>query len=174
MRDKPEWIAEGGRKITLIGQQTNTAETEETWLIFSRDVAKDHGPVIGQVEVAFSLDPQNVITRVSNTPLVVYFPTVVPTNLGFLVQGPYKTTPSRDNVLVNDPWNQHLVRETCSLLVESLLALRDRGYLTVNALQVLPLDRTNFSEGKLFSPMFEAVRMALRTESLLPTVDKRE
>ena len=37
-------------------------------------------------------------SRSLNSTLVVFFPTVLPTNTGFLIQGPYPTTPSRDNV----------------------------------------------------------------------------
>ena len=87
----------------------------------------------------------------SMTPrIVVFFPTIVPTNLGFLVQGPYRTTPSRDNVPPNDPWNQKLVKETATLLVKSLPALRDMGLLDVGALRSLPLDGSKFGEASRF------------------------
>ncbi|QLA20894.1 sacsin N-terminal ATP-binding-like domain-containing protein [Desulfolutivibrio sulfoxidireducens] len=176
MRSKPEAVSPGVRKISLIGQQADAKEIEESWLIFYRDVAADDGTVVGQVEVAFSIiDGANSdkwsITRVSNSPLVVYFPTVVPTHLGFLIQGPYRTTPSRDNIAKNDPWNQHLIQETCSMLVESLHALRDMHLLNTDALRVLPLDRARFSHGQMFAPVFEAVRTALRSERLLPSAD---
>ena len=175
MRSKPEAVAPGVHKISLIGQQADAKEIEESWLIFYRDVATDDGTVVGQVEVAFSIvDGANSdlsIIRVSNAPLVVYFPTVVPTYLGFLIQGPYRTTPSRDNVAKNDPWNQHLVRETCELLVESLHSLREMGFLSTDALRVLPLDRARFSDGQMFAPLFEAVRTALRRERLIPSAD---
>jgi hypothetical protein len=93
---------------------------------------------------------------------------VLQTHLGFLVQGPYRTTPSRDNVPRNDPWNQHLVKETATLLVEALRSLRDLGFLDVNALCSLPLDATKFGEGQMFTPLFNAVREALSAEALLP------
>jgi hypothetical protein len=176
MRSKPEAVAPGVHKISLIGQQADAKEIEESWLIFYRDVATDDGTVVGQVEVAFSIvdgatSERSSIVRVSNSPLVVYFPTVVPTHLGFLIQGPYRTTPSRDNVAKNDPWNQHLVQKTCSILVESLHALRDMHLLSTDALRVLPLDRARFSDGQMFAPVFEAVRTALRSERLLPSAD---
>src|SRR3546814_7753200 len=63
------------------------------------------------------------------SPRVVFFPTVVPTNLGFLVQGPYRTTPSRDNIPRGEQWNQHLVKETSSLLVEAMRWMRDNELL---------------------------------------------
>ena len=88
--------------------------------------------------------------------LVVFFPTIVETHLGFLVQGPYRTTPSRDNVPRNDPWNQYLVQESAKLLVEALRSLRAQGLLDVDALRSLPLDPTKFAEGRMFAPLFAA------------------
>jgi hypothetical protein len=38
------------------------------------------------------------VQPLAKSPLVVFFPTVVESHLGFLVQGPYRTTPSRDNM----------------------------------------------------------------------------
>ena len=58
------------------------------------------------------------IQRVEQSPLVVFFPTSVETNLGFCVQGPYCTTTNRENVPEHDKWNRYLAQETASLLVE--------------------------------------------------------
>ena len=39
IRSKPERLAENARKVTLIGEQGGVRDvTEETWLIFSRDI----------------------------------------------------------------------------------------------------------------------------------------
>ena len=70
----------------------------------------------------------------------MFFPTEKETFLGFLAQGPYRTTPARDNVPAHDPANQALVRETAVLLAEVLRELRAAGLLTVAALTALPLD----------------------------------
>src|SRR3546814_5817848 len=100
------------------------------------------------------------------SPRVVFFPTVVPTNLGFLVQGPYRTTPSRDNIPRGEQWNQHLVKETSSLLVEAMRWMRDNEMLETSALRCLPLGRDKFPEGAMFAPIFETVRQALLNEPL--------
>jgi hypothetical protein len=105
--------------------------------------------------------------------LVVFFPTVVESHLGFLVQGPYRTTPSRDNIPPGEPWNQHLVKETSSLLVEAMCWMRDKELLDVSALRCLPLDREKFPKDSRFAPMFDAVRQAFQGEALLPTFDGR-
>ncbi len=176
LRSKPETIGENVRRITVIGQEKGKPDIEETWLVFSRAAQTDGGAVAGQVEIAFSITQdkeshQWSVQAVSDSPLVAFFPTVLQTHLGFLVQGPYRTTPSRDNVPPHDLWNQHLVQETTSLLVETLHSLRDLGLLDTGALNSLPLDRTKFAEGQMFAPLFEAVRSALASEPLLPRFD---
>ena len=85
------------------------------------------------------------------------------------MQGPYRTTPSRDNVPPDNDWNQHLVTETGQLLLEALRWLAGRHKLTTGVLSCLPLDREKFSSG-LFAGLFETVKNALNSEPLLPCI----
>jgi hypothetical protein len=109
------------------------------------------------------------IEPVQFSKLVAFFPTDLETHLGFLIQGPYVTTLARDNVPSEEQWNRVLVAETAGLAVEALLALRDTGQLTVSALETLPIRGDDFPETGMLRPIFEAVRMALRDERLLPS-----
>ena len=99
----------------------------------------------------------------------MFFPTEKETKLGFLIQGPYRTTPARDNVPPMDEWNRHLIQETAALIVDTLPYLRDAGLLTVGLLQVLPISRREFAPGTMFHPLFERVRSVLMEQNLLPT-----
>lgn len=176
LRDSKE-IDTGVRRITVIGQEEGENEIEETWLVFSRAVATDGRVEVGYAEIAFSIVKDDkagreIIKPVERSPLVVFFPTVLETYLGFLVQGPYRTTPSRDNVPRNNTWNQSLVRETASLLVEALPWLRDANLLDAEGLQCLPLDPDKFDEGTMFAPLFRVTKDALSSESLLPRFGK--
>ena len=85
------------------------------------------------------------------------------------MQGPYRTTPSRDNIPPGDPWNQRLVEETTGLLVEAMRWMRDNAMLDVTALRCLPLFPEKFRQGSRFALMFNSVRQAFRDEALLPT-----
>jgi hypothetical protein len=98
----------------------------------------------------------------------VFFPTALETHLGFLIQGPYRTTPSRDNVPAQDDWNRKCVAETAAVVRDALIWLRDVGHLNTSALRCLPLARAKFPEGAMFRPIFEAVRSSLAKEALLP------
>lgn len=167
-------IDAGVRRVTVIGQEQGKPEADEEWMVFSRAVATGDGHQAGHVEVAFSLGnhaEQPQIVRVTRSPLVVYFPTVLETHLGFLVQGPYRTTPSRDNVPRSDLWNQRLVSETSDLLVDALRWLRDTEALNTAALRCLPLDPTKFSSASMFAPLFNATKSALTAEPLIPRAD---
>lgn len=172
-RDDPVSLAPGVREILLMGQQQGQEEIEERWLVFSREVENEQR-VVGNVEIAFrfSAQPDGIrkIEPLVDSTLVVFFPTILSTHTGFLVQGPYRTTPSRDNIPTQDAWNKHLVLETGDLLVEALQWLRDQGMLDVGTLRCLPLERERFSGG-LLAPMFDRVVEAFKSEAFLPCSD---
>ena len=173
MRIESAHLGDSARQVVLLSEEKE-GDTEEEWLIFSREVGRSERSV-GHVEAAFRIsrgadgDRRDIIP-IADSPLVVFFPTVLPTHLGFLVQGPYRTTPSRDNVPATDPWNQYLITETATLLTEALRWLRDNGLLTAATLHCLPLERLKFPEGNMFRPLFLAIRNAFKSEPLLPDI----
>lgn len=161
----------GVRRVTVIGRSAKQREVnKEDWLIFSRHVAKDGGSA-GLVEIAFSLDSNDdgheIVNPITESPLVVFFPTVLETRLGFLLQGPYQTTPSRDNIPQFKSWNLHLISESAILLKDALRWLRDHERLDTNVLRCLPAGSANFNMG-MFEPLFAATRDCLSSEPLLP------
>jgi len=137
----------------------------EGWLTWQREVAGHPGQ---RVEVAFWLAGGDRVLPVGSSPLTAFFPTEKETFLGFLIQGPYRTTPARDNIPGDDPSNQALVRQTAALLTDALPELRDEGLLTADALQALPLEEARFPEGSMFRPLFDAAGDALTAEPLIP------
>lgn len=179
LRNSPETLGPNVQRITVIGNEDDRPEVDQNWLVFHRDVFSVEQQKIGRVEIAFSLISMKdspgrwAVQPLAKSPLVVFFPTVVESHLGFLVQGPYRTTPSRDNIPPGEQWNQHLVKETSSLLVEAMRWMRDKTMLDVSALRCLPLDREKFPQDSRFAPMFDAVQQAFRKEALLPTFDGR-
>jgi hypothetical protein len=161
--------AGSGRLVSLSAGRPLRRGDEE-WLVWERQLDALGQP--GQrVEIAFltraGIDSRQLIRR-DSSPLVVFFPTQKETFLGFVIQGPYRTTPARDNVPEHDEWNQALVRETASLLVAVLAELRDEGLLTAEVLQALPLDPSRFAPQTMFRALFESARAALAREELIP------
>jgi len=173
IRSQTRPAMKNARQVMLIGRGVGTQVIKEKWLVFSREIRTSKNVAVGHAEIAFRTEDSGKgnslrIQSVKDVPLFVFFPTILPTHVGFVVQGPYRTTPSRDNVPRNDAWNQRVVRETAELLVDALQCLREGRLLDVNALSSLPLERSNFGEGSMFAPLFDEVRNALLAESLLP------
>ena len=177
LRNTPETLGPNVQRITVIGKEDDRPEVDQNWLVFHREVFSAERQKVGRVEIAFLLvaikdvPGRWAVQPLAKSPLVVFFPTVVESHLGFLVQGPYRTTPSRDNIPPGEPWNQHLVKETSRLLVEAMRWMRDKAMLDVSALRCLPLDHEKFPGDSRFAPMFDAVRKAFQEEELLPTFD---
>jgi hypothetical protein len=161
--------ADSGRHVTLASRRDERRSNEE-WLVWHRPLDALGEPEL-RVEIAFmahtEIDARRLVRRESS-PLVVFFPTQKETFLGFLIQGPYRTTPARDNVAEHDPWNLALVRETASLLVDVLADLREAGLLTVDILQALPLDAARFPPETMFRALFDSARTVLARDRFIP------
>ncbi len=142
----------------------------QEWLVWHRELGGAGLP--GQrVEIAFravTTAGRPRLVPLDTSPLVVFFPTAKETFLGFLVQGPYRTTPARDNIPADDPSNQVLARETAALLADVLPELRDDGLLTADVLAAMPLDATRFPPEAMLRPLYDAVRAALGQQELIP------
>ncbi len=150
------------RQVTL----SRDGRRSEEWLAWHRQ-AEGLGRPAPPVEIAFRAAGGRLVP-VDSSPLTVFFPTEKETFLGFLVQGPYRTTPARDNIPGHDPSNQVLVRETARLLCDVLRSLRDDGLLTADVLTALPVDAARFPPGSMFRPLFDAVCDLLTAEALIP------
>jgi hypothetical protein len=176
-------VEAGVRRFELTGEENGRTLRNESWFVFHRSA--DFAGRIGRtLDVAFQLASKSKksvgeIKRVKDSPLIALFSTDVQTSLGFLIQGPYELTPSRDNLdLVGKKArevNKQLVRETAKLVADALLALKAHGLLTVSALDALPLDAEVFQtdSGKFFAPIFEAVKQALKKKPLIPGIGKK-
>jgi hypothetical protein len=149
------------------------------YLVFGRAVhwpdedgiVKEHRPI----QVAFKLDKRleegGSIEGIDGARLSVFFPTAIETHVEFILQGPYRTTPARDNVPSKDDFNQHLVNQTAQLVIECLPKIKELNLLGLDALVVLPINYDRFKEGTFFHPLYIAVRDALKNQPLLPTAE---
>ncbi len=181
-----------GRHVILSTGRGGTGgprRPDEEWLVWHRQTSSP-GLSGRQVEIAFRLGTTadsaaldlapasglapdaagggRRIARCGRSPLNVFFPTQKETFLGFLVQGPYRTTPARDNVPEHDPANQALVRETAALLADVLQELRAGHWIAAEVLEALPLEAGDFPPGSMFRPLFDIVRDALASAEFIP------
>jgi hypothetical protein len=165
IRSQAQKLDSNVRKVELIGESNIGECMSENWIIFSKEISNRENT--GLLEIAFLMKDDKIQT-INRSPLIVFFPTVVTTNLGFLAHGPYRTTPSRDNIPVKDAWNQECINKTGILVVEALRWLRDKQWLTVDSIQCFPINKTSFDEENMFSSFYTLVKEAFINEPLLP------
>ena len=119
------------------------------------------------IEIAFKLSEGQLLT-VNNPYLFAYLPTQKETHLRFLIQARYQTTPARDNIQSNTPWNTWLVEETGKFLPEVLDQLKEGGLLKPTFFNVLPLDEDNVPPE--FNQISRILNNAMKERSSIPTM----
>ena len=162
------------RKVALQYVENGQEKLKEKWLIFDKPSDKDKSR---NLEIACQLiyDTNRKSWRINpakDVKLFVYFPTEKETHLSFLIQGPFNTTPARDNIR-DDEWNRELIEETATFVADTILKVKCLGLLDAQFLNTLPIDSEYFtSEKTMFGPIYEKVKEKLSSdEPLLPTVD---
>jgi len=162
--------------INLFYEDDKNAKNSERWLIFEKSISDDYKNQM-KVEVAYLLDKDDKTNRERIVPahdlkLVAFFPTEKETHLKFLIQGPYKTTPARDNI-IHGGGNETLIEETAILVAESISKVKEMNLLDVSYLNTLPIESDYLSEeNPIFKLIYEEViEKLLSDEALLPVYD---
>ncbi len=160
----------GSARRVVLARRGDAARADEEWLVWQRGLGALGQPELrAEIALRAERDPDGIaLNGCAESPLVVFFSTQRETFTGFRIQGPYRTTPARDNVPDQDRWNQDLAGETAALLADVLRETRDAGLLTAAVLAALPLDPARFPAGSLLRPLFDAARAALASEPLIP------
>ena len=179
-------------QIELTASMNGNDQLSDTFLVFSKAIQpradiinevlqeadtdkeyqriKDSAKTPQFIEVAFKLI-EGQIAAVNNPVSFAYLPTQKETHLRFLIQARYQTTPARDNIRIDTPWNRWLVEETANFLPEVLEQLRVGELLDPASFNVLPLDQDYEGDElhPIFDPIAESVKVAMSEQSLVPT-----
>jgi len=162
----------GHKKVYVISKVEGQNIEDEEWLVFEQPLNESL-----KVEAAFKLgkdkNGKKIIIPEPNSKLVVFFPTEKVTFLNFVIQGPYKTTPNRENIPLDDEQNKAIISETGSLIAESLSVIKDLGYLDTNFLSLLPINPEHKENEQIYSVIYEKVKEKFLSEELLPTSDDK-
>ncbi len=168
---------ENGR-IEIRSSQPGEEATTSHWLRFQKDVevtAEDGKARICRIAIAYNIIEEKDKKGRSNWKIVpldcgqvsIYFPADKETsNLRFHLHAPFASTVARDSVR-DMPANASLRDHLCDLVVESLLAIRDQGLLSVGCLAVLPNPADNLPD--FYKPILERIVQAFKEEALTPT-----
>jgi len=170
---KTRFINNKIRYVELKYLDDENNEESETWLVFRKPIKLSDIEI--DVEIAYLMNEtentnEKEIIPARNTELVVFFPTEKETHLHFLVQGPYLTTPSRDNIILND-WNKMLIEETALLVADSISMIKEMNLLSIRFLNTLPIEKEFFlKEETIFYPIYQKVKEKFLEEvSLIPS-----
>ena len=160
--------------VALLYIENGKEKLKENWIIFDKPLNKDPNR---RLEIAYQLvfDTNTRKWKVwpaDDVRLFVYFPTEKETHLKFLVQGPFDTTPARDNIR-DDNWNRELIEESAMFVADSMSRIKDMGLLDAEFLNTLPIETDYFtSQMTMFGPIYEKIKDKLSSdETLLPTND---
>jgi hypothetical protein len=107
------------------------------------------------------------VVPLSRGRVCIYFPAHKETsNLRFHMHAPFASTVARDSVR-DSPGNDQLLAALAALAAESMEDIRDRGLLTVAALEALPIDDDNLSP--FYAPVRARIVEAFKSKHLVPT-----
>ncbi len=163
----------GIKTVALKYVENNEEKTKENWIIFDRPLSKDS---TRRLEIGYQLifDPSIKKWKIgpaNDVKLFAYFPTEKETHLKFLIQGPFNTTPARDNIR-DDDWNRDLIADSAEFVANSIMEVKELGLLNAEFLNTLPIETDFFTRQVTpFRPVYESVKEMLSSEALLPSID---
>jgi len=164
------------RRVTII----SSSVTEE-YIVIGKPISiegiKLKEGIELRVEVAYKLgkdqNGKEIIVQEPDSKLIVFFPTEKVTYLNFVIQGPYKTTPNRENIPLEDKQNKAILEENANLVAESLSVIKDLAFLDTNFLNLLPINPEHIEKELIYEVIYNKVKEKFFTEELLPTLDSK-
>ena len=166
-----------GEQIQVSVHDPSNGSRISHWLRYQGLVAVNGGTERKDcmVAVAFGLEEsagkgKNVRRKIfplSPGRVSIYFPAEKETsNLRFHIHAPFASTVARDSIRDSDG-NRELLAAIAELAASSLEDIRDRGLLTVSALDVLPIEEDNLSS--FYEPVRERLVEEFLLNDLVPT-----
>lgn len=110
-------------------------ETYKDFLFFS-DNKEETSAVVYQV----GGDDGKQLVPVKGSRIYAYFPTAREAHQNFYIHAPFDTTPARDNFKEGAEYGKHnlkLIENICDLVTDSLIWMRDNGYLSISGLNTV-------------------------------------
>lgn len=156
--------------VSSIGKYGKYAEQ---WHVFSMQVELDSASP-ARVEIAFLNQPSpgaGQICAVAPSLLHVCFPTHKKVSVGYLINAPFLTTPSRDNLDNNNyDQNVHFIKSSVDLLKVALLQFQKENLINGDSLSTLAIDRRQFPSGDIFRVIYDETKQVLLDEPVWPTL----
>lgn len=165
-----EYVNEHCLIVSALGKNSNENNVDDekiSYLKFSRAIDEDSTRT---VDIAFPVvrigENEFECVKPKSPYISVYFPTKTESKLDFIVQGPYRTTPDRSSIPAEEIDNILLAKKTAALLVDTLKEMRNRGWLNMSFIKILPICKENFETYPLFKPLYDAVRELFSNDAI--------
>lgn len=160
-------------RVSAVESENKKEDSSISFIKFTMPI--DSATSMRTIDIAFAISTdkngKTSFVKTKNPYISVYFPTETRSELDFIVQGPFRTTPNRESVPEKEEENIALAKKVSKLLRSSVLELRDMKMVDLSLIQILPLDECKFKTYGLFSPLYEETLSMLKTESILPVKD---
>jgi len=143
------------------------------YLIFEKPVRIENKILV--VKIAFYLnEDKSKIIPCGKSPLFAFFPTEEETYASFLLHAPFNTTESRETYDETDTRNNILLAELGGLLSDKLSVIKEKGFINVDFLSILPIDKDICDRSVVYSILYKAVKSEFLkdTNAFIPTNEK--
>jgi len=163
---KKDNIGKNSFKITATGDK----EIDNiSYLLFSRPTRYNK-----DVNIAFACkwneNGEPIFSSAPEKNICVYFPTDTPSNVNFVVQAPYGTTPNRGGIPDTDE-NKYLSNELATLLYDAIIEIKDKKWLTLEFINLLPYKPMGNEDNWSLYNLYKETIKILSTESVIPCID---
>ena len=159
-------------KVTTLGE-TDSKLYDGSYLVFSKCIDDTER----SVDIAFSVledaDGKVIFSNKVSQYISTYFPTKTESKLNFIVQAPFELTPDRSSLKEESDYNEKLLKLLEELCVESIFEIKNRGWLTLEFLSLLPYDTDNPSilPNWHFYSLSKKIDGLIRKEEIIPAID---
>ncbi len=119
-----------GMSTVIVQRGGRETSTDNDYLFFS-DNNTESSAIVYQVG---GRDGKQLIP-IKNSKVYAYFPTAREAHQNFYIHAPFDTTPARDNFKEGTEYGKHnlkLIENICDLIIDSLVWMRDNGYLSIS------------------------------------------
>ncbi len=161
----------GFRPVTILWEAKGSTQ-EFHWLLLDESSTAEAAVSGSSVELAFKLSEKNGdLIALEHSELSVFFPTEQETHCGFLIQGPFETTPSRDNIDYQSPQNKALMSRAGALARKAMSALVSENRLGPDALQcflTIPEYQATALKGGIFLPIYKQIWQCFASDAVIP------
>ncbi len=165
--------------VTIIDETLDTisvsrAQTEQSfsrikYILDSNDVellkfTADGCSVVYQLE-------NSRITPISGSKISVFFPTIIDSNLPFLVDAPFQTSTTRESIDFELPHNTSIVKKFNSLFSDSIDKLKSLDLFTVETFnEIMPIEPVDESEDfPIYKELQATFLENIKAKSFVPT-----